>query len=329
MQVLIDTILGNVKPMQGQPQSTIPLSMNVLDSLTVHSKMSLIHSIVTHMIKQAQMKNSLPSTSNMAPSVYETYSRLLVYTEIESLGIKGFLTQLLPAVFKSSDWDSLYTLLEMFSYRMHHIQSHYRIQLLSHLHSLAQIPPTNQMQLHLCVESTALRLITGLGSAEIQMQLSRLEPKNPASIVSQENEELNRALILTIARSMHITGTGNYSLTSNEAHSNHLMNVKDLLNTIMTNTPHSWAPHTLKCFPKALSEFFAQNTLPKETKQSLKKNVEEEYRNWISMTNENDIIAHFGGTQLFLCLLFKMILDNGTIPVVAYKLVLISQFFKL
>jgi len=40
-------------------------------------------------------------------------------------------------------------LLEMFSYRMHHIQPHYRVQLLSHLHSLAAVPQTNQTQLHL------------------------------------------------------------------------------------------------------------------------------------------------------------------------------------
>lgn len=326
MQALIDTILGNLKPQVGiQNQPTTPLSMTVLDSLTVHSKMSLIHSIVTHMIKQAQMKNNSNAMggnpmASLSPALVETYSRLLVYTEIESLGIKGFLTQLLPAVFKSNDWDSLYTLLEMFSYRMHHIQPHYRIQLLSHLHSLAQIPPTNQMQLHLCVESTALRLITGLGSAEVQMQLSRLESKNQ-SIISTENEELNRALILTIARSMHITGTGNYSLNNNELHSgSHLMNVKDLLNAVMQHTPHSWAQHTLSCFPPVLSEFFTNHGQQKENKQMLKKSVEEEYRNWISMSNENDIIAHFSGTPLFLCLLFKMILDNGGIGVVAYKI---------
>lgn len=123
---------------------------------------------------------------------------------------KYSLGQLLPAVFKSHAWGILHTLLEMLSYRMHHIQPFYRVQLLSHLHSLATVPHTNMTQLHLCVESTALRLITGLGSAEVQPQLSRYygEPKLPGSAVSPESEELNRALILTIARSMHITGTG-------------------------------------------------------------------------------------------------------------------------
>ena len=124
-----------------------------------------------------------------------------VYNEIESLGIKGFMSHLLPAVFRQQAWAILHTLLEMFSYRLHHIQPHYRrvafrtvfdgiafslyssclmeekpystmivirrVQLLSHLHSLAAVPQTNQTQLHVCMESTALKLITSLGSGEV------------------------------------------------------------------------------------------------------------------------------------------------------------------
>lgn len=321
MAALVETILGTSKGPQQPPLPpmannaalangpTTPLSMSILDSLTVHSKMSLIHSIVTHVIKLAQAKSNMA----LAPALVETYSRLLVYTEIESLGIKGFISQLLPTVFKSHAWGILYTLLEMFSYRMHHIQPHYRVQLLSHLHSLAAVPQTNQTQLHLCVESTALRLITGLGSAEVQPQLSRFLSE-PKTLVSAESEELNRALVLTLARSMHVTGTGSEALSGTWC--------KDLLNTIYQNTPHSWANHTLQCFPPVLNEFFQQNNAPRENKQQLKKAVEEEYRNWSSMNNENDIIAHFsvpGTSPLFLCLLWKMILETEKISPIAYK----------
>ncbi|KDR22950.1 mediator of RNA polymerase II transcription subunit 23 isoform X2 [Zootermopsis nevadensis] len=322
MAALVDTILGTQKGPQQPPLPplannaalasgpTTPLSMSILDSLTVHSKMSLIHSIVTHVIKLAQSKSNMA----LAPALVETYSRLLVYTEIESLGIKGFISQLLPTVFKSHAWGILYTLLEMFSYRMHHIQPHYRVQLLSHLHSLAAVPQTNQTQLHLCVESTALRLITGLGSAEVQPQLSRFLSE-PKTLVSAESEELNRALVLTLARSMHVTGTGSETLSGTWC--------KELLNTIMQNTPHSWANHTLQCFPPVLNEFFQQNNVAIENKQQLKKAVEEEYRNWASMNNENDIIAHFsvqGTPPLFLCLLWKMILETDRISPIAYKI---------
>lgn len=57
--------------------------------------------------------------------------------------------QLLPNVFKSHAWGILHNLLDMFSYRIHHIQPHYRVTLLSHLHSLAACPQANQTQLQL------------------------------------------------------------------------------------------------------------------------------------------------------------------------------------
>ncbi|KAH6922412.1 hypothetical protein HPB50_013525 [Hyalomma asiaticum] len=72
------------------PNPTHPLGMNVLDSLTVHTKMSLIHNVVTHVMKIPQAKSGV----SLAPALIETYSRLLVYSEIESLGIKGFISEL-------------------------------------------------------------------------------------------------------------------------------------------------------------------------------------------------------------------------------------------
>eukprot|EP00058_Branchiostoma_floridae_P008048 XP_002593536.1 hypothetical protein BRAFLDRAFT_88529 [Branchiostoma floridae] len=315
MGVLVETIYGSGKtttPLPG-PGSvvasgpTAPLPMNLLDSLTVHAKMSLIHSIVTRVIKLAQTKSNLA----LAPALVETYSRLLVYMEIESLGIKGFISQLLPNVFKSHAWGILHTLLEMFSYRLHHIQPHYRVQLLSHLHSLAAVPQTNQNQLHLCVESTALRLITGLGSAEVQPQLSRFL-NDPKQILSVESEELNRALVLTLARAMHVTGSE--TLSGNWC--------KDILTTLMSNTPHNWATHTLSCFPPALQQFFKQNPVQVENRLNLKKNVEDEFRKWKSMTNENETVQHFtiqGAPPLFLCLLWKMLLESDRISPVAVR----------
>jgi len=57
--------------------------------------------------------------------------------------------QLLPAVYKSQAWGILHTLLEMFCYRLHHIQPHYRVQLLCHLNSLASTAHMSVAQLHL------------------------------------------------------------------------------------------------------------------------------------------------------------------------------------
>lgn len=54
---------------------------------------SLIHSIATRVIKLANAKSSIA----LAPALVETYSRLLVYMEIESLGIKGFISKSSPS----------------------------------------------------------------------------------------------------------------------------------------------------------------------------------------------------------------------------------------
>ena len=70
--------------------------MSTLDSLTVHAKMNLIHSIVQHMMKSAHSKSSM----SLPPALVETYSRLLVYTEIEILGIKSFISKYNNIFFK-------------------------------------------------------------------------------------------------------------------------------------------------------------------------------------------------------------------------------------
>lgn len=70
---------------QGVPAAgnIVPLEMKLLDSLSVHAKMSLIHAIVTRILAQAKAQQTHLS---LAPGLVETYSRLLVYMEIELLG---------------------------------------------------------------------------------------------------------------------------------------------------------------------------------------------------------------------------------------------------
>ena len=90
----------------------------------------------------------------------------------------------------------------------------------------------------------------------------------------------------------------------------------------MANTPHSWPSHTTNNFPSVLVDLLSETNVPKENIAQLKKCVEEEWRTWGAMTNENDIIQHFSspqGNSLFLCLLWKMILETDDISPIAYK----------
>ncbi len=57
-------------------------------------------------------------------------------------------------------------LLEIFSFRQHHITAHFRLTMLNHLQvglgGNAHSAITKNAQLNLCLESTALRLIMGM-----------------------------------------------------------------------------------------------------------------------------------------------------------------------
>ena len=57
------------------------------------------------------------------------------------------------------------------------------------------------------MESSALRLITGLGNIEVMPGLTRFfSTESKQNIISSESEELNRVVVLTIARAIHVTG---------------------------------------------------------------------------------------------------------------------------
>nr|CAI5826621.1 unnamed protein product [Callosobruchus analis] len=270
MAALVETIQGSTK---SGSSPTSPLSMTVLDSLTVHSKMSLIHSIVTHVIKLAQGKSGMP----LSPALVETYSRHQRLPESTS-----------AASVQISRLGNL-------------IHSPGDVQ-------LQDAPHPSPLQ-GATIEPFALigRSTAGQSDAAPSVPRFLAEPK---TIVSAESEELNRALVLTLARATHVTGAdGTWC--------------HELLATIAQSTPHAWAPQTLDCFPRALAEFFTQHAVPKENKQQLKKAVEEENRKWASMNNENDIMAHFGvpgAPPLFLCLLWKMLLETNHISPIAYKI---------
>ncbi|XP_015787237.1 mediator of RNA polymerase II transcription subunit 23 [Tetranychus urticae] len=286
----------------------IPLSVSLLDSVTLHTKMSLISNIVAQINKSSSKDGTI-----ISPALAETYSRLLIYIELETLGIKNFIQQVIPNAIRTQSWGTLNILFEMFIHRLHHIPAPYRVQFLNQLHYLANSPHSNQIQLHSCMESTALKLITGFTSEQVLLitQLNRYQ-NEPKIRISHDSEELNKVLILTLARAIHVTGCDTL-----------IEWCKELLSNIMNSTPLAWSSCTLKCFPPAITEYYQNFNTVTENKAQLKQSVEEEYRKWITMSNENDIIAHFsiqGTPPLFLCLLWKMILENDRINPIAYKI---------
>lgn len=135
-------------------------------------------------------------------------------------------------------------------------------------------------------------------------------------LFSNDSEELNRALILTLARVISVAG----------CETQHSGWYRDLLTLIQQQTPHSWSSITRECFPPPLAEFFnqPQNQPSREPKQQLKAVIEEEYIRVANM-NPDDWPAHFATQsqskderRFFLCVLWKQLLETERINPVAY-----------
>lgn len=294
--------------------NTLPsmaLPMSLLDSLTVHSKMSIIHSIVSQIVKMAQGSQGTQKL-HLTPAMVETYSRLLVYTEIETFGVKNFINSILgaPTVGNwNQAWPIYHVLLEMFTYRLYHVPLAYKLQLLIHLHNLSSVVyQQNHVQLSLTMEATELKLILGLSSNDVisitnYTSRSPNDAKGAKQMISNESEELNKIFVLVLARSVHIT--------SSEALSSSW--IEEILQDIKQVTPLSWSTFSLNHFPPSIKEFFQTNMPPKENNAQLKPAVEEEYRKWKAITNENSLVTHFSqpnAPPLFICLLWKMVLKK-------------------
>ena len=84
-----DMSLTGVDPALGNSRAVAPTT-------TIVETMALSARVRPHggTVATATAKNNLA----LSPALVETYSRLLVYTEIESLGIKGFVSQVLPKI---------------------------------------------------------------------------------------------------------------------------------------------------------------------------------------------------------------------------------------
>ncbi len=71
-------------------------------------------------------------------------------------------------------------------------------------------------------------------------------PQVGSHVTHGDSEELNRVVVLSLARAIHINGMEQQSAQW----------VKETLAAVMQRTPHSWPTHTLENFPPILQEFF-------------------------------------------------------------------------
>lgn len=299
-----------------------PLPVILLDSLTTHSKISLLHIMAQKIVAIAQNKQPAQASHILTPALIETYGRLLIYTDSEAFGIKTFIGQLMggsQAVWRYQAWDVYHVLLEMYSHRVHHLQMHFKYQMLISLHNLSpMVYGNNQMQLSMTMEAAELKLLLGLSNYEaLNMPINTRhanDTKTAKHMINNDSEELNKALVLVLARSTHLT-------SSEQVNGSFL---EDILSEINKVTPLSWSKSILDFFPTIIKDFYTRTAPAKETdKAQLRLLVEEEYRKWQAMANDETLFAHFSqpnGPPLFICVLWKMLLDNDFLSPVVYRI---------
>lgn len=302
-------------------ENILPLPVALLDSLTSHSKIALLHAMTGWILNLAQNKVGAQNGYMLTSALIESYGRLLIYTDIEGYALKPFINTLMggpSAVWRFQTWHIYHVLLEMYSYRMHHVPMPYKFQLLIQLHNLSpMVLNANQMQLLMTMEATELKLLLGLSNYEALNMPSARHPSDTKTLkhmINGDSEELNKVLVLVLARSTHITASEHVTMSF----------LEDILSDINKVTPLSWSSSTLNFFPTVIKDFFTKNTSAKETDRAqLRPAVEEEYRKWNAMQNESTLVAHFSqpnAPPLFICILWKMLLDNDCLNPVVYKI---------
>jgi mediator of RNA polymerase II transcription subunit 23 len=299
---------------------TEPCPLELLNSLTTYAKMSLWNNVLSRVLKPSAGHGHLC----LSPALVETYSRLIVYMEMDyGLALKTFLGQAFPNVWRQNNKPTAHTFLELLTYRLQrHIQPHYRLQLLGILYQLSGGGFGSNYQLQLSIESTALRLLVGLGSNDLLTQMAKVTGdarlQNISQLLSPDSEELNRLFVLVLARSIRIGCLDNPSGGW----------VENTVRQTQNTTSHSWPQHVLNCMPESIRACYrdqpTMNSISRpEDKQALLNTVDEEWRKWTSMASgpSQDVVSYFtqeGGSPTYLCLLLKMLLDQGKIPPLAY-----------
>lgn len=304
------------------PKQAAPISVKLLDALTTLSKISLLHTLAQRIVLIAQNKNQqVPFI--ITPALIETYGRLLVYPDTENVGIKPFITHLMggnQAVWRYPAWDVYHVLLEMYSYRLHHLSVQFKYQMLVSMHHLSpMVYGGTQIQLSMTLETAELKLLLSLSNQEaLNIPINPRhgnDIKTAKQMINRDSEELNKALVLVLARALH--------LTSSDHIASGVM-IEDILADIHEVTPLSWSSSTLSFFPTLIKDFFTRNAQTKtDDKAQLRSTVEEEYRKWQAMGNDETRFAHFSqpsAPPLFICVVWRMLIDQDFINPIVFRI---------
>ncbi len=170
-----------------------------------------------------------------------------------------------------------------------------------------------------------LKSFTGSDHYELLNSILTSTKHGPKYFINPDSEEINKAIILTIARAIVLTSTDLHPLENKDKDDA----LKTLLNEIMKNTPLFFPDHVIQKFPKVLNDFFLKDQIAVKTekfyldssniqyKQMLKSRVEEDYMRLLETRADTQGQLSFQTVpgqmpaNTVLCMLFKLLQDES------------------
>lgn len=335
-----------------------PLSFGIIGSFTLHVRTHTANYLTCLLIQKPQICKVL--TVNIPASIVETFARLLIFDPDNF--IKFFTQNLwkdlilaqpnnlpqIPAfqqkiqnqssIQSSFLYQQLNLLIELIAFRLKHLSFTHRTTFLFLLNTLfmpqhqlqQQQHPMNYIkhsQIYYSAQIAMLKLLTSFtGSDHYELLNSILTSTKhgPKYFINPDSEEINKAIIIIIARAIVLTSTDLHPLENKDKDDA----LKTLLNEIMKNTPLYFPDHIVESFPKVLSDFFKKDQINlknerfyldssnNQYKGLLSSKVDEDYKRFIETRPESHNQLNFQNipnqmpVNTVICMLFKLLQDE-------------------
>ena len=170
-----------------------------------------------------------------------------------------------------------------------------------------------------------LTSFTGSDHYELLNSILTSTKHGPRYFIHPESEEINKAIIIIIARAILLTSTDLHPLENKDKDDA----LKNLLNEIMKITPLYFPDQVIESFPKVLSEFFMKEQINVKIerfyldssnvqyKNLLKNKVDEDYARFLETRADTQNQLNFQNNpgqmpcNTILCILFKLLQDEN------------------
>ncbi|CAF0729586.1 unnamed protein product [Brachionus calyciflorus] len=146
----------------------------------------------------------------------------------------------------------------------------------------------------------------------------------PKFFINPESEEINKAIVMVIARAIHLTSSDLFPFENKEKDDA----LRSLLRDIMQKTPIYFHDYTLEYFPKVIQDFFRKeqqqlrpelfytDSSNRQYKLALKKKVDEDLTRFLDSQHSSQVLPLFLQTnqimaQTILCVFFNILLNHS------------------